>query len=273
MGLKLERISLKDVQWYGFMPIDQSSGRSLKDWRERWSVLGTDEITTTTSLTSSLTRNTLDNLIFPTTGSRVNLSVELAGGLGKNEFYKGEIDASKFFPVDFMSRYFPFPFWQGSTVRVRTSQSIGGSFGNTHGLPIFERFFLGGDNDLRGYDYEDVGPKGVNPGADSIGGEYSSLLSAEFMFPIPLSLPYVKAIKGVNFLDMGDVFARGDAKDFFNPSLYRKSAGLGVRVLTPMGPVRLDWAYRLDGGKKQDDRRDDDDSGSSKLHFGFGSSF
>jgi outer membrane protein insertion porin family len=220
-----------------------------------------------------LGRDTTDNPIFPITGSRIRLSSELAGGLGENEFYKGEINASKFFSMDFMNRYLPFSFWQSSSLRFRTSQAMGGGFGDTHGLPIFERFFLGGDNNLRGYDHEDVGPKGVNEGADSIGGDYSTLLSGEFMFPIPIKLPYVKAVKGVSFLDMGNVFARGDAKDFFNPSSYRKSAGLGVRVLTPMGPARLDWAYRLDGGEKQDESRDENDSGSSKFHFGFGSQF
>lgn len=269
VGVKLERIGLKDVDWVAFIPVDQF-GRSLKDSRERWSVLGTDEVTTTTSLFTSLSRNTLDNPIFPTGGSRINLSTELGGGLGDNQFYKGEFGASKFFSMAFLERYLPTSFWQGAALMLKTEQAMGGGFGDTHGLPIFERFFLGGDNTLRGYDYEDVGPKGFT--GEAIGGDYSSLLSAEFIFPIPLSLPYVKALKGDTFFDMGDLFARGDAKDFFNPTSYRKSTGLGVRVLTPMGPVRLDWAYRLDDGEKRDDR-DRDTGGSSKFHFGFGSSF
>lgn len=330
LGLKLENVGLDQIDKYEIPKIKIGSNgiadlkRTIdkKTEEEHFfqkhtsrSILPKDQDknSSTSSMTASLSRSTLDNFIFPNQGSRINLSGELAGGLGSNSFYKGELEMSQFIPLAFMYPIFPSSLWQKLTLRLRGNFGMGGGLGNTgfglgkknDGLPLYERFFLGGDNNLRGYDFEDVGPKvrierfhcadlektseGLKKGkdnpcrqynlipeiisGDAIGGDYSALLGAEVYFPIPLTLPYVKAMRGLGFFDMGDVFAKGDAKDFFNIFSYRKSMGVGARVLTPMGPVRADVAYRLDEGKKRDDQDQEGKGGRIKFHFGFGNSF
>lgn len=327
LGLKLEKVGLDEIDEYE-IPRMAGDGtaklktRTDKKTRETYlvqrratrTILPNDqeENSSTSSIVASLSRSTLDNFLFPTQGSRINLSTELAGGLGDNSFYKGELEMSQFIPLAFIYPLFPSSLWQKLSLRLRGNFGMGGGLGNTgfgkknEGMPLYERFFLGGDNNLRGYDFEDVGPKArierfhcsdlvktseglknegkntpcrkYNPipeiiSGDAIGGDYSALLSAEVYFPIPLTLPYVKAMRGVGFFDMGDVFAKGDAKDFFNIFSYRKSMGVGARVLTPMGPVRADIAYRLDEGEKRDDQDQEDQAGRIKFHFGFGNSF
>ncbi|MBI2876471.1 MAG: outer membrane protein assembly factor BamA [Candidatus Tectomicrobia bacterium] len=325
MGLKLEKVGLDEIDEYEIPVFEKGSdgkptgvpkyilkGPLKGHQRVAFkSVLPSDqkENTSTSSVVASLSRNTLDNFLFPNYGSRITLSGELAGGLGDSSFYKGELDMNRFIPLSFLHSLFSYPLLQKLTLRLRGNFGIGGGLGKTgfgiknDGLPIYERFFLGGDNNLRGYDFEDVGPKGqitryrcetrdkgectkyktnpktgkletVTSSGDAIGGDYSALLSAEVYFPIPLTLPYVKALRGVGFFDMGDIFAKGDAKDFFNVFSYRKSMGVGVRVLTPMGPVRADIAYRLDEGEDRDEQDEEDEgSGRTKFHFGFGSTF
>lgn len=324
LGLKLEKVGLDEIDEYD-VPRMKSDGTAIlrkrtdKETGETHyyqrhalrSILpkDQDENSSTSSIVASLSRSTLDSFLFPTQGSRVNFSMELAGGLGDNSFYKGELEMSQFIPLAFIYPLFPSSLWQKLALRVRGNFGMGGGLGKTgfgdknDGLPLYERFFLGGDNNLRGYDFEDVGPKvrierfrckkdaqgnemrnadeacteyNTKPtiiSGDAIGGDYSALLSAEIFFPIPLTLPYVKAMRGVGFFDMGDVFAKGDARDFFNVFSYRKSTGVGARVLTPMGPVRADIAYRLDDGKERDDQDEEDRGGRIKFHFGFGNSF
>jgi len=118
-------------------------------------------------------------------------------------------------------------------------------------LPFYEQFFLGGADSLRGYL------------EDRFWGRNMFLGSAEYRRPL------AQALTGVLFADVGDAWASQSSFQFADPALrtrYRQhekisphaAAGLGLRVTTPIGPIRLDYAYGSEGGR---------------LHFSIGHSF
>ena len=251
IGTKYEWVNLKDIE--------HDAPAYIREENDRNSV---------SSLILGLSRNTYDNPMFPEFGSNIFVSTELAGGLSDDSFYKSDIGVSKFFSLSPMKRVLPLLLTENLTLRLRGNLGYASGWGQD--LPVYERYYLGGDTSLRGYDFQEVGPKGEN--GDAVGGDASFLGGAELYFPIPMKLPYVKVLKGVGFFDVGDVFARGDVAKAIDLFSQRKSTGLGIRVGTPMGPVRLDWAYKLDKGDQRD-RYDEEEDKRTRWHFGFGSSY
>jgi outer membrane protein assembly complex protein YaeT len=121
-------------------------------------------------------------------------------------------------------------------------------------IPITERFFAGGDNSVRGFKRDRLGP--IDPvTGDPLGGELSILVNQELRFPV------WRFLRGVVFYDGGSVVAEPD--DFQRRSL-RHVLGAGVRFDTPLGPVRLDYGRLLD-------RQTGEEPGA--LHFSIGHAF
>jgi outer membrane protein insertion porin family len=117
---------------------------------------------------------------------------------------------------------------------------LSGTFGDEGPLlPLPERFFAGGDYGPRGFPVDGVGPQFV--GSDGklypTGGNALLLGGAELRYDVRRSLQLA------GFLDLGNVYP--EVRDLGFSDL-RRSAGLGVRYKTPIGPIRLDWGYVLD---------------------------
>ncbi len=111
-------------------------------------------------------------------------------------------------------------------------------------LPPSVRFFAGGDNSVRGYDFESLGP--VNNLGQVIGGSHKLVASVEYDFPIAENWSIA------SFVDAGNAF---NTKDFD----INRSVGLGVRWYSPIGPFRIDLAHPLD-----------DDEQVVRLHISLG---
>jgi outer membrane protein insertion porin family len=195
----------------------------------------------TSSISPSVTRDSRNNYIDPTKGSRNSLSFTFAGLGGDNAYIKGLIDSGWYFPIGATS----------IMVRGRFGYARG-IFGET--LPLYERFYVGGIYTIRGLDWGDAGPKDEETG-DAIGGSEEIILNTEFIFPI---LPDLK-LKGVVFFDTGNSY--DDFKDF---GTLRYTTGAGFRWISPLGPMRIEWGYNIDRKPEES---------SSKLEFAFGSFF
>ena len=98
-------------------------------------------------------------------------------------------------------------------------------------LPPSLRFFAGGDNNLRGYPYQSLGPK--NPAGKVVGGK--NLLTGTLELEKAFSPVWGLAV----FYDAGNAF------DDFSQVQWKHDGGLGVRIYTPVGPVRVDLARQL----------------------------
>lgn len=179
------------------------------------------------SIKFTLKRDTRDDAFFPTEGSVVSASTEFAGGPlgGTSYFIKYEADAIKYFALP----------WEYYTFSVRGAAGyVQGYQGHT--VPIYERYFLGGINSLRGFETRSVGPKDPDTG-DVIGGNTMLLANAEFLFPL-FSQP---SLRGLLFFDIGNSYkGRIDFEDI------RRSAGVGIRWYSPLGPLRLELGFNLD---------------------------
>lgn len=207
---RLEQKEISDV--------DDTATQTLKDEEAKGKVL-------VSSLLSSFTRNTTDYHMDPTTGYVAEGSIEFAGLGGDEKFVKYIADYRHFWPL----------FW--STVfsahgQIGYISKIGG-----YELPVDERFYLGGLNSLRGFKSREVGP--YDPSNDEYtGGDKAAFFNIEYLFPILKDA----GLKGVVFFDGGNAW--GEDEDYFSEMRY--SVGAGLRWMSPMGPLRLEWGYNLD---------------------------
>lgn len=191
----------------------------------------------TSAVKFSLVRDTRDLRYNPTKGSRNVVSVKYAGGPfgGDAEFTKLEGSSSWYFPM-FLKTVFHI---KGAAGKVYENE--------TDKLPVYERFYLGGLNSIRGFEYADISPSDPDTGED-IGGDKMWYTNTEIIFPLLES----QGIKGVVFYDTGQVL--DDDEEFFDStSSIKQATGLGFRWLSPMGPLRIVWGYNLDPDEDEDD--------------------
>jgi outer membrane protein insertion porin family len=213
----------------------------------------------TSSVTPSLQRNTLDHPFDPTSGSRQTLSAEFAGIGGETDFVKIELEGRWFVPAwKLFNRQFVY------SIGGEIDWGLGDSGETGEELPVFERYFPGGINSIRGFDTRELGPtqsvprdREGNTFEEEIGGSQQLILNNELIAPL---LPDV-GIKGVVFFDLGNAFLAADGIDLGD---LRYAAGWGIRWLSPFGPLRIEIGYPLD-------RRSGESS--SVVQFAFGSPF
>lgn len=179
------------------------------------------------SLTLGLTCDTRDSIFSPTRGTVLNWTGEYAGGAlgGDKDFYKMRGLISAYFtPIERL------------TLELKLRAGVTEEFDDSTTVPLYERFYAGGATTIRGYDERMVGP--IDPeSAEPIGGKTMLIGNIEFTFPI------IEVIKGAVFYDIGNVWY--DSYDFDLDDL-SSGAGVGIRIKTPIGPVRLDYGYGLD---------------------------
>jgi outer membrane protein insertion porin family len=189
----------------------------------------------TSSLRGTLSWDTRNNRLFPTSGQFTTLSGELAAAwLGsQNEFWRVIGRTRWYFPL----------FWQ-FVLRLNGQFGWVEGFGDSP-VPLFERFFVGGIFTVRGFQRNSIGerlfltsqPDGaLDP--ITLGGTRQLILNAEIEFPILLDM----GIRGVVFLDAGNAWG---AEQLMDPTVLRTSAGFGVRWNSPVGPLRFEWGFPL----------------------------
>ena len=180
--------------------------------------------TTSSGVTLSVTRDSTDDVMFPSTGSKNSASVEHTGGilLGDVSYTRYGMTSSWFFPLPLDTVF-------GVRGRIGYMQPNEGKE-----VPIFERYYLGGINSLRGL--REVGPRDPVTG-DVIGGLTMLNFNVEYVFPLIKNA----GMKGLIFFDTGNSWESG-----YHLGDMRKTAGVGVRWYSPIGPLRLEWGYVLD---------------------------
>jgi outer membrane protein insertion porin family len=103
-------------------------------------------------------------------------------------------------------------------------------------VPLFERYFLGGPDDLKGFDYREVGPKSNDKYREPLGGKTFAFGTAEY------SVKVAKIVRLAGFLDGG--FLNPQALDW-RLSDYNADCGLGLRIFILNAPLRIDFAFPL----------------------------
>ena len=180
----------------------------------------------------------LDDPFLPNKGSLSLLRVLYAPGFD-----------SRFVKLEAQHRhYLPITSWLRFVYRLRGGWA--NSIGNQGQVPIRQRFFLGGRSSVRGFKENSLGAVGSS--GEPYGGDLSLNASAELRFPL------LWGFQGVMFSDVGGLYLldRHVSSDDL-----RRSIGLGLRYNTPVGPLSLDYGFKLD-------RRSSESIG--EIHFSIG---
>ena len=175
---------------------------------------------TVSKIVPNFVHNTVDNPIFPNTGQRLTMGIDLAVLGGNTQFYKPRVEGVKFFRHT--SR---------TTFGLRGQFEFIAPVGETQTLPIFEKLFLGGEYSVRGFDIRSIGPSDPASGL-VLGGNKSLLFNFEYMFSI------VQQVRLIAFYDAGQVV---DDKQRFATDHFRTSTGAEVRFFMPV----LNVPFRL----------------------------
>ncbi|ABQ27398.1 outer membrane protein assembly factor BamA [Geotalea uraniireducens] len=213
---------------------------------------------TTSAISASITRNTTDYRLDPSSGMMNTLSAEFAGIGGSNRYARYISENALFYPVG-----------------LGTVFSLRGTFGYIQNVgkdvPIDEKFYLGGINTLRGYSGRTVSPSIVPPPVPAgvtgiataanrvfIGGDSEVVFNAEYQFPLLKDV----GVKGVVFFDAGNAYS--GTRDIFTK--FQASYGGGIRWFSPIGPLRLEYGIPVNP-------RDGIDKASGRFEFSIGSFF
>ena len=197
-------------------------------------------------LSLTLTRQTLDHPLFPTVGSRQNVVVEFNGGLlgGNGDFTKILTEANWWLPVGSLADG-EGPN-QGPRFALGLTLRAGSVFGDAGAFP-FDRFWMGGvqfGQNLRGYDETSITPQGFVP--EGRGGgitEIERLGDAFFSLTAEYALRMSDQFGVSLFYDAGNVWREPSDID---PTRLFRGAGVAAQVVTPFGPIGLDYAYGFD---------------------------
>ena len=208
------------------------------------------------SLTASLTYDTRDEYNFPTKGSRISLTEELAGnGLGGDvKYLKSELRTGRWFLVS--------PTAEQTIGIIGRVGLLTGSGGYT---PFYERFYLGGAYDMRGFDYNDVGAYDTydtTNGYQPIGGMTYGYFGAEYT---------IKAAENLRFAAFYDYGIVNRAETNFSVSEANSDYGVGMRILLGGAVMRLDFGFPLQTTKAPGGA--EVNAGGMKFNFSFGTVF
>jgi outer membrane protein insertion porin family len=207
LGYRYEDINITDVADNASQRIKDLAGRS-----------------TSSVITPSMIWDTRDNALNPSRGIYNLLTVDFAGGpLGaENQFYKTVGETNWYYPLV-----------SDVVLSLRGRLGFAEGYGGKE-LPLYERFFVGTQAmTIRGYQLKEVGPKDIN--GDPIGGNSEILMSAQLRFPITQGLSLI------GFIDTGNLYDKGE----FDPTRLRAGVGAGIRFVTPLGPLALDYGFKL----------------------------
>ena len=242
-GIRIGK-SLSEYDWlginYNYADIEISDVKVATSYLK-------NENRTTSRISPSFIRDTRDNFMNPSSGSRHVVRLDLAG-LGGTKFHKASYEGSHYWPII------------GKLVGMVHGEIAWADGYAADSLPAFERYYMGGPKSLRGYQIRNVGPKDSlgNP----LGGNQSLLLNLELQYP------FTKGLRGFAFYDRGQLYGGGDdtstTATTWDLAKMRDSIGAGVRFLSPFGPVGLAYGVKLDKATGEKD---------GEFHFSAGNSF
>ncbi|MEY4579835.1 MAG: hypothetical protein RL701_4538 [Pseudomonadota bacterium] len=220
----------------------------------------------TSAFRVSLSWDTRNNRLFPTSGVYATASTEISdAALGSsNNFMRNEFNFRVYRPI-----------WGPFVAKLNTQAGLVTSRSGT-GVPIYERYFLGGILDVRGFPLQSLGPRlgvansfndptftSVSPRGSVFGGNAQLYYNLEIEFPIIESV----GIKGVIFQDAGSTWnlekslcgpAPSSTESAIQPcgvpvTTLRTSVGFGFRWFSPLGPLRFEWGFPLSPKRPYED--------------------
>lgn len=199
---------------------------------------------TKSQITPGIVFDTRDNPFLSRRGTRVVLTPYIAGGFlgGDTQIYGFSLEGAQFFHL-----------WKDTILQFQGAIATVDTWGNGDRVRIFDRLFLGGSNDLRGFDFHDVSPRDIN--GEPLGGKSLARFTVEYTIPI------IEKARAAVFYDTGYVNA---ASWDFNTNHIVSDVGVGLRLDLPIGPIRIDYGIPI---------QKDVNKGNGKFNFNVGYQF
>ncbi len=182
----------------------------------------------------------------PNRGYRTILDFGVAGGPlgGETDFYRVELRHAHYFPG----------FGEGHIIEVLARAGVIDNYGRSDDVPLFNRWFLGGAFNMRGFDYRDVGPKDIT--GEPLGGETYWFSSFEY------SIPIIDRVRLAAFYDIGMVYQNAysfDSKVYdsngnltIDTGKFNDNFGLGIRLNLPIGPLVFDYGIPINSDSRNE---------------------
>jgi outer membrane protein insertion porin family len=188
--------------------------------------------------------DTRDNPLLTRRGHRVVYSAYVAGGFlgGDTQIYGFALEGSQYFHL-----------WWDTILLLNGEVATVSTWGSGDSVPIYDRLFLGGSNNLRGFNFRDVGPKDED--GEPLGGKSLARATIEYTFPI------IEKVRGALFYDIGLLDSSANQ---FGTGHVGSDVGFGVRLDLPIGPLRIDYGIPL---------QKDGNDGDGKFNFNVGYQF
>jgi outer membrane protein insertion porin family len=199
---------------------------------------------TKSQITSSIAHDTRDNPFLTRRGHRVALIPYVAGGFlgGSEQIYGMALEARQYFHL-----------WKDSILLFSGEIASVDNWGDATRVRIYDRLFLGGSNDLRGFDFRDVSPKDIN--GEPLGGRTKAAFTIEY------TMPLIEKARAAIFYDTG--FVNAGPWDFSTNHVV-SDVGVGLRLDLPIGPLRIDYGIPIQKDRGQ---------GGGKFNFSVGYQF
>ncbi|CAN5352706.1 outer membrane protein assembly factor BamA [soil metagenome] len=227
LDYRLEEIDIFNVSVFASPLIQAEAGERLK------SVVST-----------TILWDTRDSVFLTRRGHRVVFTPQISGGFlgGNTQNYGFDLEGSQ---------YFTFPY--DIILTLNGEMAVIDVWGSGNRVPLFDRLFLGGANDLRGFNFRDVGPKDEN--GEPLGGQSLA------RFTIEVTVPIIPRVRGAVFYDTG--FVNAGSYDFGTQNIV-SDVGVGLRLDLPVGPLKIDYGIPIQKGNNE---------GGGKVQFSVGYQF
>ncbi len=179
---------------------------------------------TENALSVNFNRDTRNNTVIPTAGSRISLGSRYSG-LG------GDVTFASYFTE---ATYYHQLFWR-AILKIRGTGTLLQEVGNNP-IPFDRRLLLGGIQSIRGYHPSEIGPR--DRYGNLMGGDRSLCSNVECLFPLVTQLK----LNGVVFFDAGNAWNSSDSPLLTN---VKAGVGVGIRWVSPMGPLRIEYGWKV----------------------------
>ena len=212
-------------------------------------------------LTVAWARDARDSALVPTSGRLQRANLEIGTG-GDMKYYKGSYQYQQFFPLS-----------KAYTFAVNGEVGYGRAYGDQV-YPIFKNFYAGGLGSIRGFEQNSLGPRDAVTQA-SLGGTKKAIFNAEINAPFP-GAGNDRTLRMYGFFDIGNVFTdrllgQTDAQWEAQRKL-RSSVGIGISWVSPLGPLRLAYAFPIQY-QKEDAANAIPEDRIQRVQFQIGTSF
>src|SRR6476659_2222262 len=186
-------------------------------------------------LTSGWSRDTRDDILYPSKGQLRSVLLETGLPFGDLAYYKIQYVHSAYWPL-----------YSDFVLLARADLGWGDGYSGKP-LPFFKAFFAGGVNSVRGYDTASLGPQ--DPFGNALGGRRKIIGNLELFYPL---LKGDKQVRASVFADAGQIWANGSQPQFES---FRYSAGVGVAWNSAIGPLKFSYAVRLNSREGDREQR------------------